>query len=173
MMDYAKSTDCILWIHLWQKERQRSLNDSWSCIVGNLRGDRLRIVISQVLAAFIDKIKSEVLSAPSWKWTSTECQWLLAFHYGKSQGEVAVIFYIHCSDCFGTLKISWILSDGTVNEMICYCPRGCGRNILYTSAHTGCHILVYGCVCLSATHITEEAWHKITDTPLTPNFKMG
>jgi hypothetical protein len=65
MMDYAKSNNCILWIHPWQNERQWSVNDSWSCILDNLGGDRLRVAINEVLAAFIGKTNSEMLPAPS------------------------------------------------------------------------------------------------------------
>jgi len=73
MIHYAKSNDSMVWIHLWQNERQRSVNDSWSCIMGNLGGDRLQIVINEVLAAFIGKRATEMLPAPAWKWASTEC----------------------------------------------------------------------------------------------------
>jgi len=65
MMDYAKSNDCVFWILPWQNERQWSINDSWSCILGNLGGDRFQIVINEVLAPFIGKRGSETLPAPS------------------------------------------------------------------------------------------------------------
>jgi hypothetical protein len=48
-----------------ENERQRSINDSWSCILGNLLGERLQIVINEVLAFFIGKTDSEKLPAPS------------------------------------------------------------------------------------------------------------
>ena len=44
---------------------QRSVNDSWSCILGNLVSDRLHIVINEVLAASIGKRESEMLPAGS------------------------------------------------------------------------------------------------------------
>jgi len=50
MMDYTKSNDCILRIHPGQNEHQWSVNDSCSCILDYLRGDRLRIAINEVLA---------------------------------------------------------------------------------------------------------------------------
>jgi len=65
MMDYAKSNDCKLWIPSWQNERQRSINDSWSCVLGNLMGDWLQIVINAVFDAFIGKRDSETLPTPS------------------------------------------------------------------------------------------------------------
>jgi hypothetical protein len=65
MMDYAKSNDYMLWIDPWQNERQRSVNDSWSWILDNLGGDRLRLAINKVLAALIGKTNSETLPAPS------------------------------------------------------------------------------------------------------------
>jgi hypothetical protein len=64
MMDSAKPNDYILWIHLWQKEHQWSINDSWSCIMGNPVGDTLQIVINTVLSALIDKGECETLHAP-------------------------------------------------------------------------------------------------------------
>jgi len=82
MIDYTKSNDSMIWIHPWHNESQRSVNDSWSCILGNLWGDRLYIVINEVLAAFIGKRDSKVLSAPSWKWASMERQRFLVMYLG-------------------------------------------------------------------------------------------
>jgi len=65
MIDYVKSNDSMMWIHPWQNERQRSVNDSWSCILGNLGGDRLRIVINELFAAILDKRDGKILPAPS------------------------------------------------------------------------------------------------------------
>ena len=48
-----------------ENERQQSVNDSWPHIMGNLVGDRLHIVINELLAAFICKRESEMLSVPS------------------------------------------------------------------------------------------------------------
>jgi len=55
-------------------ERQWSVNDFWSCILGNQSGDWLRTVINGVLATFIGKRGSDRLPAPSSKSTSTEHQ---------------------------------------------------------------------------------------------------
>jgi hypothetical protein len=85
-----------------------------------------------------------------------EYQQLLAFHFGLLQRNVAVIVNIHGFDCFGTLKGSRILSGSSVNEMSCYCSGGCGGNIPYIFAHAGCQYVVYGCLILRATHITEH-----------------
>ena len=52
-------------------ERQWSVNDSWSCILGNMGGDRLQIVINEVLAAFIGK--EEVTRSPPHH--ENKCQW--------------------------------------------------------------------------------------------------
>ena len=41
-------------------QRQQSVNDLWSCILGNLSGDWLQTVINGELAAFISKIESDV-----------------------------------------------------------------------------------------------------------------
>ena len=48
-----------------KNERQRSVNDCWSCVLGNLGGDRLDTVIYNVLAAIIAKRESEMLPTPS------------------------------------------------------------------------------------------------------------
>jgi len=81
--------------------------------------------------------------------------------------------YIHRFDCFCTIKGSRILGGSSVNEMSCYCPGGCGGNIPYLSAYKGCHLLVYGCLWSSATHITEDARPIIVDAALTLIFKLG
>jgi len=41
MMDCAKLNDCILQIQPWQNGRQQSVNDFWSCVLGNHTSDRL------------------------------------------------------------------------------------------------------------------------------------
>jgi hypothetical protein len=63
-MDYAKSKHCILWIHSWQGECQRSVNDSYLRILDYLGGDRLNIVIYEVLAFFTGNKEAETLPAP-------------------------------------------------------------------------------------------------------------
>jgi len=156
-----------------QNESQWSVNNSWSCILGNLGGDRLQIVINEVLAAIIRKRESEMLPAPSGKWMSTECERLLAFHLCQSQCDVAGIVCIHGFDCSGTRKGSRILSRSSLNEMSRYCPGGCGGNIPYVSAYKGWHLLVYGCLWLSATHITEDARPKIIHATLMLILEMG
>jgi len=50
-----------------ENERQLSVNDCWSCIMGNLERDRLHIAINRLLAAFIGKSENETLPAPSSK----------------------------------------------------------------------------------------------------------
>jgi len=84
MMDCAKLIDCILWIQPWQNERQWSVNNFWSCVLGNHTSDRLYLVINVFLPAFIGKTDCNTLHAPSWKWASTEQQRFLVMHLGKS-----------------------------------------------------------------------------------------
>jgi hypothetical protein len=155
-----------------ENECQWSVNDCWSCIMGKLGGNRLHIVINWLLTAFIGKSESETIPAPSSKWASTECQRLLAFHHGQSQRVVAVIAYIHHFDCYYTLKCSRILSGCSVNEISRYCPGGCGQNILYISGYKGGHILRYGCLWSSTTHITKVARPNIIEALLTLIFRM-
>jgi len=84
-----------------------------------------------------------------------------------------VIVYMHCSDCFCTLKGSWTLSGSFVNEISCYCSGGCCGNIPCSSAYTPCQLHVYGCFESSVTHNTEDAGSKIVEAPLTLIFKIG
>ena len=63
-IDYAKINDNILWIRPWQNERQRRVNNFWSCIIGNPDGNRLRPFIKGVSAGFIGKRASLTLPAP-------------------------------------------------------------------------------------------------------------
>jgi len=50
---------------------QRSLNNGWSCIVGNLGGNTLHVVRNLVLATILDNRESETHPTPSWKSAST------------------------------------------------------------------------------------------------------
>jgi len=45
-------------------ERQRSVNDDSSCILGNHTADRLQVVIKESLAAFVGKTDCNTLPAP-------------------------------------------------------------------------------------------------------------
>jgi len=47
MIYYAKIDDNTLCINLWQNERQWSVNDVWSGMIGNLLRDRLRAYINE------------------------------------------------------------------------------------------------------------------------------
>ena len=86
---------------------------------------------------------------------------------------MAIIVYIHGFDCFCTLNSSWTLSGSFVNEVSCYCHRGCHRNIPCLSANKGCHVLVYGWFLSSTTHIAEDARPNTVDAPLTLICKLG
>jgi len=155
-----------------ENECQLSVNDCWWCILGNLGGDRLYRVINRVLAPWIGKRESETLPAPCWKWASTECQRLLPFHHDSSQCDVAIMVYIPRIDCFYSLKGGRILSNSSVYEISCYCPGGCGGNILYISAYKGCLILLYGCWRSSDTKNTEDARPIIVDAPLMVHWHL-
>jgi len=153
--------------------RQRSINDCWWNILGTVGGDRLQTIVKEELAAFIGTGECEIRPAPSWNWALTERQWLFPLHHGNSQCEVAVIFDIHRFDCFCMLTGSRTLSGSSVNEISCYCPGGCCRDIPCLSAYKGCCVLVSECLWSSATHITEDGRQKIIDAPLTLILSMG
>jgi len=88
---------CSFWMYwppLWSKnvdkrylhhpgnEHQWYVNDFRSCILGNLSGHWMQIVITEVLASFIGKSGSDTLPAPSWKWMSNEHQPFKVSHLG-------------------------------------------------------------------------------------------
>jgi len=77
MMEYAKSNNCILWVHPWQNEHQRSVNNFRSCMSGNWKFILSWLYIIKVLAAYIGKSDSATLPTSSSKWASTERQQLL------------------------------------------------------------------------------------------------
>jgi len=85
MIYYNKINDNILGIHPWQNERQRSVNIFWSCIIGNLLGDRLRPFINALLAGFIGKRVSLTLPGPFWNWAPMEPQRFLVLSARVSQ----------------------------------------------------------------------------------------
>jgi len=64
MQYYAKLNDNILWICPWHNEDQCSVNDFWSCIMGNLSGDWLQPFINEILDGCIGKSGSDTLPAP-------------------------------------------------------------------------------------------------------------
>ena len=53
-------------------KQQQSVNDYWSCIIGDLSGHQLRPVINVVLAGFLGETESLTLPALFWIWASTE-----------------------------------------------------------------------------------------------------
>jgi hypothetical protein len=91
IINCAKFNDCILWIQPWLNERQRSVNDFWSCILGNHTSDKLSLVIKEFLATFIGKTDCNTLPAPWWKWASTERQRFLFIRPGKSLLRLVVV----------------------------------------------------------------------------------
>jgi hypothetical protein len=59
-----------------ENERQRSVNESWSCIVSNLRCERLHIVINKVLASFLgqENVKCSVPHLENERqWSVNDC----------------------------------------------------------------------------------------------------
>jgi len=64
MIYQTKLNDTILWIRPGQNERQQSVYEFWSCIIGNLRGDLLWPFIYVVLTGFLGKRESDRLPTP-------------------------------------------------------------------------------------------------------------
>ena len=88
---------CSFWINwppLWSQyvdklclphpgnERQRSVNNFRSGILGNWCGHWLQLVIIDLLAFFIGKSRNDTVPAPSWKWASNERQRFKVSHLG-------------------------------------------------------------------------------------------
>ena len=69
-------------LHHPGNERQQSVNDFRSCLLGNQSRHWLQLVITEVLAFFISKSRSDTLRAPSWKWASNEHQQCKVTHIG-------------------------------------------------------------------------------------------
>jgi len=127
----------------------------------------------QIMVAFMGKRAREKLRAPSWRWASTECQRSLACPHGQSQHNVAIMVYIHHSECHCMLQGPRILSGSFVNDIHCYRPGGGGGNIPSLSAYKGCHLLVYEWLGSNTTHMTTHARPIIIDDLLTLIFKIG
>jgi hypothetical protein len=49
----------------YEIEHQHSVNDCWSCTLGNLQGNQLHVVINKVWVAYMGKTDSNTLPAPS------------------------------------------------------------------------------------------------------------
>jgi len=63
-------------------ERQSSVNDFWSCVLGNHTADMLESVIKEFLTAFIGKADCNTLPALSLIWVSPERQQFLVMRPG-------------------------------------------------------------------------------------------
>jgi len=80
------------WPPLWSKyvdkrslphpgnEHQRRVNNFRSCILGNQSGHWLHLLMTEVLAFFVGKSRSDTHPAPLWKWVSNEGQRLKVSH---------------------------------------------------------------------------------------------
>ena len=99
MINYAQLNDYILWIRPWQIEHQRSINDFWFCIVGNLSCELLHTVINGVLAALIGKMVGSRGANPLWQWASTLHQRYFDMHFGLSEWQCLTIIHIICTGC--------------------------------------------------------------------------
>jgi len=87
-----------------ENEYQWNVNDCRCCVLCNLRGNRLLIVINVVLTALIGKKASNMPAAASWKLASKEHQWFLALNHGWWTWDVTGIMYKRSFDCFCKLK---------------------------------------------------------------------
>jgi len=65
-----------------EHENHRSVNNCWSCMLGNPWGDRWQTVMDEVMAAVIEQRGTDMLPAPYWRWASTERPRLLAIPHG-------------------------------------------------------------------------------------------
>ena len=79
-----------------ENECQQSVDDVYPRILVNLRSDWLQRTIYQTKAALTRKTHSDMRTAASWDWASTEHQWYQASHPGYFMFWLAVD--IHSSD---------------------------------------------------------------------------
>jgi len=61
-------------------ECQQSVNDFGCCILYNTRAVLWQLPIINILAAVMCKRDRDMVTAPVWKWASTERQWFWVFH---------------------------------------------------------------------------------------------
>jgi len=80
----------------WACVGQRSVNDIWSSKEGNRKVIWELSSITNVFSDFIGKTASDTVTAPSWKWASTEGLWFLALHLGLSECWFEVVIHIRC-----------------------------------------------------------------------------
>jgi len=78
---YSKQVERHSWTHP-ENERQWSINNWWSCILGNLSGAWSHVSINKWLSAFRSKWPSDIPTIASWTVTTyfvykgaTECSW--------------------------------------------------------------------------------------------------
>jgi len=90
-----------------ENEPQQRVNHFWSCVLGNHTANRLQIVIKELLATFIGKTDCYTHSTAWWKWSSTECQWLLVVCYEKSEGRQIANSHTRSICCLDRHKRTW------------------------------------------------------------------
>jgi len=64
-------------------ERERSVNDLWSCKYANSPVTWSLLFVTNILAAFVGERDSNTVTTPSLEWVSTEGQQFLAWHFAQ------------------------------------------------------------------------------------------
>jgi hypothetical protein len=73
-------------------ERQQSVNNLGCCILYDSRAVLRHLPIINILATFVHKTESDTVTAPIWKWASTEHQRFWVLHLVSPRGcSMAVI----------------------------------------------------------------------------------
>jgi hypothetical protein len=85
-------------------EHQQSVNDSTPCILENAWAVQRRDPIIALLAAFLGKNSCNNITIVTWKYASTERQWLLALHYWKYYGCAATLKHNQIISCLSRQK---------------------------------------------------------------------
>jgi len=80
------STERQLSINRASTERQQSINNLGCCILYVSRAVLRHLPIINVLAAFVRKRERDMVTAPIWKWESTERQRFCVLHHVSSTG---------------------------------------------------------------------------------------
>ena len=110
------STECQQSVNRASTERQQSVNRASTerqprinylgcCIMYNPRAKLQNLPIFNVLGAFVGKWERDMVTAPVWKWASTERQRFRVFHLVSSRG--CVTAFIHNQSIGRLYRQNW------------------------------------------------------------------
>jgi hypothetical protein len=96
------STECQQSINTLSTECQQSVSAFGCCIMYIPRALLWHRPIINILAAILRKCDRDMVTAPVWKWASTECQRFWVLHHVYSKGSATA--YVH-NQCIGSCSV--------------------------------------------------------------------